>query len=52
MAAEAQGSTADEAGSSHEAATAVAIVEASGVHLVALHPTKVVGCSGSPTISD
>lgn len=47
MAVEARGSMVDEAGSSHEVATAVAIVEASGVHPVALHPTKVVGCGGS-----
>lgn len=46
MVVEAQGSMVDEAGSSHEVATAVAIVEASGVRPVALHPTKVVGCGG------
>ena len=50
VAVEAQGSMADEAGLSHEVATAAAIVEASGVHPVALHPTKVVGCGGSPII--
>lgn len=52
MAVEAQGSMADGAASSHEVATAVAIVEGSGVHPVALHPTKVVGCGGSFTISN
>jgi hypothetical protein len=40
VAVEAQGSMADEAGSSHEVATAVAIVEASVVHPEALRPTK------------
>lgn len=40
VAVEAQGSMADEAGSSHEVATAVAIVEVSVVHPVALRPTE------------
>lgn len=52
MVVEAQDSMADEAGSSHEVATAVAIAEVSGVHPVALHPTKVVGCGGLSTISN
>lgn len=52
MVVEARGFMVGEAGSSHGVATAVAIVEASGVHPVALHPTKVVGCGGSSTISN
>lgn len=52
VAVEAQGFMADEAGLFHGVATVVATVEGSGVHPVALHPTKVVGCGGSFTISN
>lgn len=52
VAVEAQDFMADEAGLSHGVATVVATVEGSGVHPVALHPTKVVGCGGSFIISN
>lgn len=50
MAAEHQGFMVDGVGSSHEAATVVATVEASGAHPVALHPTEVVGCGAPPPL--